>query len=172
MTRRVVVECGREADVLEAVAFGRWPDHAVELVSHAATCGVCADLVEVARALHSDREAACREAPVPAAGMMWWRATIRARADAVRTASRPIGVAQSVAGACAVGLTLGLAGIAWRSIHWADRFGEVATRLATRRVDLTSASTLAMDHALPLVLALAACLVLAPLALYITLADD
>jgi hypothetical protein len=29
-----------------------------------------------------------------------------------------------------------------------------------------------MDHALPLVLALAACLVLAPLALYITLADD
>ena len=170
MTRQVVMECEREADVLEAVAFGRWPDLAAELVTHVAACAVCADLVDVARALHGDREAACREAPVPAAGMVWWRATIRARADAARTASRPITVAQGVAGACAVGLTCGLASIAWRSVHWADRFGDLATRLATDRVDF--ASMLAMEHALPLVLALAACLVLAPLALYITLADD
>lgn len=172
MTAGEIVDCGREADVLEAVAFGRWPDHAAELVTHVAACAVCADLADVARALHDDREAACREAPVPAAGIVWWRATIRARADAARTASRPITVAQGVAGACAVGLTCGLAGIAWRSLHWADRLGELATRLATRRDDLAYASTLAMEHALPLVLALAACLVLAPLALYITLADD
>jgi hypothetical protein len=172
MTRPAIMDCEREADVLEAVAFGRWPDHAAELVRHAASCAVCADLAEVACALHDEREAACREAPVPAAGLVWWRATIRARADAARTATRPIGVAQSVAGACAVGLTCGLAGIAWHSVHWADRFGELATRLATRRVELTSASALAMEHALPLVLALAACLLLAPLALYITLADD
>jgi len=170
MTRRLIMDCGREADVLEAVAFGRWPDHAAELVAHVAACAACADLVVVAGALQNDREAACREAPVPAAEMVWWRATIRARADAARTASRPITVAQGVAGACAVGLTCGLASIAWRSVPWADRFGELATRLATRRVDL--ASTLAMEHALPLVLVLAACLVLAPLALYITLADD
>jgi hypothetical protein len=172
MTGCLIMDCGREADVLEAVAFGRWPDHAAELVAHVATCPACADLVEVARALHDDREAACREALVPGAGMVWWRATIRARADAARTASRPITVAQGVAGACAAGLTCGLAGIGWRSVHWADRFGELATRLATRRGDLTSASMLAMEHALPLVLVLAACLVLAPLALYITLADD
>ena len=78
MTRQGVMECEREADVLEAVAFGRWPDHAADLVTHVAACAVCADLVDVARALHGDREAACREAPVPAAGMVWWRATIRA----------------------------------------------------------------------------------------------
>jgi hypothetical protein len=172
MIRRLIMDCGREADVLEAVAFGRWPDHAAELVAHVAACAACADLVEVAGALQNDREAACREAPVPAAEMVWWRATIRARADAARTASRPITVAQGVAAACAVGLTCGLAGIGWRSVHWADRFGELATRFATRRVDFASASTLAMEHALPLVLALAVCLVLAPLALYITLADD
>jgi hypothetical protein len=172
MIRRVVMDCAREDDVLEAVAFERWPDHAAELAAHVATCACCADLVEVVRALHDDCEAACRKAPVPPAEMVWWRATIRRRADAARTASRPITVAQGIAGACAVGLTGGLAGIAWRSVHWADRFGELATRLATRRVDLTSASTLAMEHALPLVLALAACLVLAPLALYLTLADD
>jgi hypothetical protein len=172
MTWCVVLDCAREDDVLEAVAFGRWPDHAAELSAHVATCADCADLVDVMRALHDDREAACRDAPVPPAEMVWWRATIRRRADAARTASRPITVAQGVAGACAVGLTCGLAGIAWRSVHWADRFGELATRLATERVHLTSASTLAMEHALPLVLALAACLVLAPVALYLTLADD
>jgi len=33
MTGRTIDECGREADVLEAVAFGRWPDHA-ELIAH------------------------------------------------------------------------------------------------------------------------------------------
>jgi hypothetical protein len=88
MTARALVECGREADVLEAVAFGRWPDHAPELVTHVATCAVCADLADVARALHDDRETACREAPVAAAGIVWWRATIRARADAARTVSR------------------------------------------------------------------------------------
>jgi len=31
MTGGAIVECGREADVLEAVAFGRWPDQAGEL---------------------------------------------------------------------------------------------------------------------------------------------
>jgi hypothetical protein len=126
----------------------------------------------VACALHDECEAACREAPVPAAGMVWWRATIRARADAVRTASRPITVAQGIASACAVGLTCSLAGVVSRSAEWVERLGDLAARLATRRLDLASASTLAMEHALPLVLALAACLVLAPLALYITLADD
>ena len=172
MTAQTALDCARENEVLEAVAFGRWPEHAADLVAHAATCAVCADLSAVALALHDEREAACREAPVPASGMVWWRATIRARAEAARTASRPITIAQGAAAACAAGLTCGLAGIAWRSVHWADRLGELAAQLATRRVDLASASTLALEHALPLILALAACLVLAPLALYITLADD
>jgi hypothetical protein len=172
MTRRTATECVREDEVLEAVAFGRWPDHAADLVAHAATCAVCAGLADVACALHDEREAACREALVPASGMVWWRATIRARADAARTVSRPITIAQGIAGACAAGLACGLAGVAWRSVHWADRLGELAAQLTTDRVDLMSASALALEHALPLVLALAACLVLAPLALYVTLTDD
>jgi len=100
-----VIECAREAEVMDAVAFGRWPEHMDEgLTTHAATCTVCGDLVEVVRALHDDRDAACREAPVPAAGMVWWRATIRARAEAARTATQPSTVLQGIAAACAVGL--------------------------------------------------------------------
>src|SRR5204863_325822 len=74
--RAMIAECAREPEILEAVAFGRWPGQCPDLAAHAATCAICADLVEVARALHDDRDALCREAHPPAAGMVWWRATI------------------------------------------------------------------------------------------------
>jgi hypothetical protein len=171
-----VIECAREAEVMDAVALGRWPEHMDEgLTTHVATCAVCGDLVEVARALHDDRDAACREAPVPAAGMVWWRATIRARAEAARTATQPITVLQGIAAACAVGLACGLVSVAWRSIDWTawmDRFGGLVVRLESGGIDIVAVSALATSHALPVLLGLAACLVLAPLVLYITLADD
>jgi hypothetical protein len=168
----MIAECVREADVLEAVALGRWPDRCGELAAHVASCEVCSDLVEVARALHDDRAWLCREAQPPSAGMVWWRATIRARAEAARTAAQPISVLQGIAGACLVGAAAGLATVAWRSIHWMDRIGELAVNLESRRADIASASALATGHGLPILFAVAAGLVLAPLALYFTLADD
>ena len=165
-------ECPREADILEAIAFGRWPDGCGDLSAHAASCEVCADLVEVAVALHDDRAALCREAKPPSSGMVWWRATIRARAEATRTATQPISVLQGIAGACVVGAAAGLVTIAWQSMHWMDRIGELAMRLESRRADIATASTFATGHGLPILVAVAAGLVLAPLALYITLADD
>jgi hypothetical protein len=170
--RQASDECPREADVFEAVAFGRWPAHCADLVEHVSTCPICADVVEVGRALHSDREALCREAQPPAAGMVWWRATIRARADAARTATQPISVLQGIAGACVVGAAAGVVSVAWQSIHWVDRLGDIAVRLASRRADIAAASALAAGHGLPILLALVAGLVLAPLALYFTFADD
>ena len=165
-------ECEREAEVLEAIAFGRWSGQCGPLAAHAASCEVCADLVTVALALHDDRAALCREAQPPAAGMVWWRATIRARADAARTAARPISILQGIAGACMVGAAAGLATAAWRSMHWLDRVGDLAVSLESRRADIAAASALAAGHGLPILIAVAAGLVLAPLALYITLADD
>jgi hypothetical protein len=157
------IECPREQDVLDAVAFGRW-NGGEGLRAHVAACAICADLVEVARALHDDRESVCRDARVPSPGLVWWRATIRARAEAARTAAQPITVWQGIAGACAVGLAGGLAATAWRALH-----GLVSNDVS---IDLAAASSLALQYGLPIMLALGACLVLAPLALYITLADD
>jgi hypothetical protein len=168
----MIPECARESEILEAVAFGRWPGQCGDLAAHAASCAICADLVEVARALHDDREALCREAQPPAAGMVWWRATIRARADAARTVTQPISVLQGIAGACIAGGAAGLVTVAWRSMDWMDRFGDLAAQFQNRRADIATVSTLAGGHGLPLLLAVAAGLVLAPLALYLTLADD
>jgi hypothetical protein len=168
----MTVECAREADVLEAVAFGRWPDQGGELAAHVSACEACADLVDVALALRDDRAALCREAQPPAAGMVWWRATIRARAEAARTAAQPISVLQGIAGACFVGAAAGAATIAWQSMHWLDRIGELAVRLESRRADIAAASTFAAGHGVPILVAVACGLVLAPLAIYLTLADD
>ena len=165
-------ECPRESDLLEAIAFGRWPDGCGDLRAHVASCDICADLAEVAVALHDDRAALCREAQPPSPGMVWWRATIRARAEATRAATQPISVLQGIAGACVVGAAAGLVTLAWQSMHWMDRMGELAMRLESRRADIDTATTFAAGHGLPILIAIAAGLVLAPLALYFTLADD
>ena len=163
-----VIECSRETDVFEAIAFGRLTDAAEpELTAHAASCPVCRDVVTVARALHDDREKACRDAHPPTAGMVWWRATIRARAEAAHTAMQPITWLQGIAGACLAGATAALATIAWRSADAAGRLGDLVSYLAFER-----ASGVGFEHALVMVVGLAACIVLAPLALYFTLADD
>jgi hypothetical protein len=165
-------ECVREADVLEAVAFGRWLQRSGDLATHVSSCEICGDLVEVARALYEDRAALCREAQPPAAGMVWWRATIRARAEAARTATQPISVLQGIAGASLVGVAAGIVTVAWQSVRWLDRIGDLAVGLETRRAEIASATALATGHGLPILVAVAAGLVLAPLALYLTLADD
>jgi hypothetical protein len=168
----VIAECAREEDVLEAIAFGRWPEKCGDLTAHASSCRVCADLVEAARALHDDRAALCREAQLPAAGMVWWRATIRARAEAARAATQPISVVQGIAGACLVGAMAGVVTIAWESMRWLERLGDLAARLESSRIEIASATMLTSGHGMSILVAVAAGLVLAPLALYITLTDD
>jgi hypothetical protein len=159
--------CPREQDIVEAVAFGRWASD-VELRTHADRCSICRDVVVVALALHDDRAVLMREAHPPAAGAVWWRATIRARAEAAHRAMQPMTVVQGIAGACVAGATAALAAAAWRWMEPADRMGDLLLRLAVDR----GAAPFTMDHALLAVAGVAACLVLAPLALYFTLADD
>ena len=155
-------ECPRESDVLDAVASARWPDRArPELVAHVAACPVCADVAIVAQALRGDQDAAWEEASVPPAGQVWWRAEMRARQEAIRAASRPIAIAQSVAAVLVLGLTLVAGGVAW---PWIQRY------LATVRV--TEVSLVASPFVLPLLVALGTLAVVAPVALYLVLSDE
>jgi hypothetical protein len=163
-----MTECPRESEVFEAVAFNRVDD----VRDHLAACAICAEIAKVAGALREDHAEACREAQLPAAGAVWWRATVRARAEAARTAAQPITILQGIAGACGVGFAAALATLAWRSVNWFRRFDDVIVRLDERRDDIAAASALLLQHGLPIMLALAACLVIAPVALYLTLGDE
>ena len=53
------MECDREIEIVEAVTCGRWPAGAdEELQSHATSCPVCMDVVEVVRIGGSHRRGA------------------------------------------------------------------------------------------------------------------
>src|SRR5262245_18292967 len=81
------------------------------------------DPVDIARALRDDYEATCRDAKIPSAGAMYWRASIRARAEAARKVDRPLTVAAGVAAAAVVGAGAAVIGTAWKMMpaewsHW------------------------------------------------------
>src|SRR5688572_5122161 len=95
------MECDREMEIVEAVTCGRWPSGTSdELQAHARTCAVCADVVSVALALVDDRSNGLQVARVPSAGLVWWRAEMRARRDAVTRATRPMRIVEWAALAC------------------------------------------------------------------------
>jgi hypothetical protein len=162
-----MIECPRESDVLDALASKRWP-HRVDrdLVDHVASCGICADVLVVAAAMRDDHDATWREANVPSSGQVWWRAEMRARHEAIRAASRPITFAYIAAASIALAVMAILGWFAWPAIH-----GFVATSLTTS-LRFGQADAVASPLTLPLLVALGAFLVVAPVALYFVLSDE
>jgi hypothetical protein len=158
--------CPHEQAIADLVVAGHRLDESDDaLRAHAAKCGACAETLELARLLQEDQMALCEAAPVPSAGAVWWRATIRARAEAARTAGQPITLLQGIAAATAVGLFVALAGAWWRSAApggiWFERFDELVSRSASVPAALV----------LSLLLVLAACLIVAPIAVFLATAD-
>ncbi len=99
------VECAFEEEVLAAVVESRWPERVdAHLREHAASCAICRDLVEVARAIGEVRDQMPAPVLIPDAGRVWWIAQLRARREAIKEAGRPITAAHVIAFACAVGL--------------------------------------------------------------------
>jgi hypothetical protein len=108
-------ECPREADVLDAVASGRYPARDLEIAAHVAECAVCTDLAVVAAAMAQDDEAAWTDAAPPASELVWWRAQLRARSEAAQAAARPMAIVQGLAAVVAiaalVAVAMGMGGV-------------------------------------------------------------
>ena len=176
------IECAREADVLEAVLRQQldldrpddagWRDEGEDLRRHVEQCEICADVAAVASLLREDRQVARHDVRVPAAGQVWWRAAVRARLDGAHAAARPLTWAQGIAGASAVGVSVGVMGVAWptidRAAGWLGSHAWSVGPATLTIIDLVSA---AVQRSLPFAIAAAAGMVLAPLALYLALSD-
>jgi hypothetical protein len=175
-----VPECPREQDVIAAIVAGKWPRHCdEELREHAAQCRVCGELVELTSLLHLERTAILDEVNVPSAGQVWWRAAIRARLEASQQVARPFSWLFGISVACAVGLAIAIVELLWSPVQqalrsampvsWAISFGVAeATRWLPSWSDLTPLATTGAF----VLLGAAACLLLAPVALYFALSDD
>ena len=102
------VECPREQEVIDAMTTMQWPERcAAELQAHVAACEGCRDLVATVAPLSEAWLENRADAHVPASGMVWWRAQMRARREAASTAARPITVVQAIAGLAGLVLLVG-----------------------------------------------------------------
>lgn len=161
-------ECPRELDVLDAVESRRWPDRAPDAQAHAAVCRDCAELAAVAAALLTDRQVAWDESRVvPSSDVVWWRAQLRARAEAQRLASRPLTVVQAVAGVCSVAVLAAIGSLTLeRSTALALWFvGKLTTMASVATVLPESGLLSVMLHAASLAVGIT--LALVPLAILI-----
>jgi len=114
------VNCGREQEVvggLRSGGLGR------ELLRHVATCSVCSDVVAVTEFLQGEAIIAS-QLPLPDANFIWRKAQLRARREALASATRPIRVFTNlayVASAMAgLWLVIGVAGLPGRLADLGD----------------------------------------------------
>ena len=151
--------CPFEDRVLAAVTSGDWSARADQsLRSHVMDCVTCADLAMVGGLLKDDHRAAVAEANVPSSGQVWWRAQVRARAEAQRAAARPIFIAQAIAAAAIVGLIAAIVSWLWPKVPAAGSLLHAAGAPA----DLGAVAWLAIG----------AWIILAPVALYFVFARE
>jgi hypothetical protein len=168
MSRQTTVydACPHEQAIVDlVVAGGRFEESDDSLRAHVDNCRACAGTLELARLLQDDQQVLCAAAPVPSAGAVWWRATIRARAEAARAAGQPITLLQGITAATAVGLFVALVGAWWRSVAPGDAWFEHVDELVSR------SASVPVPLVLSLLLVVAACVIVAPIAVYLATAD-
>ena len=161
--------CMREQEVVRAVVMRSWPQGAdEELRTHVETCASCVEAVTIATLLGEERDRALHDVHVPAAGQVWWRAALRAHAEAAEAARRPMVWLHGIAGACAAGLGAALIALVWPWVR------EALAWIAAREFDLPDVQPLlaVLRPGVPLALAVLACLVLTPIVVYFALSDD
>jgi hypothetical protein len=168
-----------EAELIEAVVAKAWPERADEdLRFHVAGCATCTAVAELAAAIAAERDAACAEAAIPSSAVVWWRARMRARREAEEQAARPIAAALGVAFVCVVALVVALAPLARGWIGaWMSQLGSLAPDVSVPTLSglwppRDAASWLAAPLPAATIICTIALLVLAPVALYMALADD
>jgi len=115
--------------------LGHFPDAASdELCSHIVECRSCTELVSVESALRADRSRAMASAPVKSAGLVWWRAQLRKREQALVEVGRPLWGAQIFS--AFLGLVMALVFLVWEvkqgsdPLQWIRSAGSVGTILS------------------------------------------
>ncbi len=142
--------CNREGEILKSLRSGRFDP---EQRAHAAGCAACTDLIDVAAAVLDDRRALMRDAQLPGSGLVWWRATMRARQEAARTAMRTARFVQAVL------VMVAVAG------------GLVLIDPKNAAMDVTAILTSMSRFAVP-IFAFVALLILAPVAVYFVVTEE
>jgi hypothetical protein len=161
--------CPREPDVLRAAALG-WHDAARELIAHVQACPRCTDVRAAADLLRRHWLQESQAARVPPAAAMWWRLDRRLRAERVRRAHRVALALQAMVLAAALGAAIAVLEIA---TPWLAGPGRFIVDAAQGTASILAGWPAWRPPWPPAVTwALGAWVLLLPLALYLTLADE
>jgi hypothetical protein len=121
-----------------------------------AECPECGPLVALADQIRREFAHTRQHAHVPTPEIVWWRAQMRAREEAARTAARPIVFTQALAVAALIGLLVSVVGrLTLPALSWTG-FPELPAALPL----------------LPIAIAAAWWLIVAPAALYFAFSRD
>ena len=142
--------CSRTAEVQELLRVGHWPQAAqVELRAHVRGCRKCSEMVLVTPAFGAAKASSMNEARVEPPALVWWRAQLRRKHEAVQRVERPMR-AQMLAVLAVVCVGLGLAfrlsgGVtAWRSWMSAGAEAVVRSGVGSLGLGLLAASVVAL----------------------------
>ena len=142
--------CAKTAEVRELLRLGHWPQAAgAELAEHVSACRRCSEMVLVTQAFGDSKLRSMEEARVEPPALVWWRAQLRRRREAMQRVERPMR-AQMLVVLAVVCVGLGLAfqlsgGVAaWRG--WIHAGAETVARagVASMGLGLVVASALAL----------------------------
>jgi hypothetical protein len=87
--------CPHEAEVQAILRQGHWPEACDrELRRHIQTCRSCSEQLLVLHTFHAARAHAMQAAPIDHPNLLWWRAQLRRRNQALQRVGRPITTAQ------------------------------------------------------------------------------
>ncbi len=119
-------------------------------------CPECGPFVALAERIRCEFADTQHKAPVPTAEIVWWRAQMRAREAAARTAARPIFFTQALAVAALIGLLVSIVGrLTLPVLSW-GAFPPLPTGFPL----------------VPIAIAVACWLIIAPAALYLAFSRD
>ena len=83
--------CVHEKELTALLALGHYPNACPpEIRDHVSTCRSCAELVLVTRAFQTARTQTAAAANLASPGLLWWRAQLRRRNQAVERVGKPI----------------------------------------------------------------------------------
>ena len=138
-------------------------------------CDACAEIAVIAQMFADDRNALAREAQIPSSAIVWWRAQMRSRREAVEAAAQPITWAQGLAVACAAGILVAAIGFFaptfMKALEWA-----MGSSLPQVSLSLPAFGLPEEPFTNPIVVALVAALglsaVVLPVVLYFTFREE
>jgi hypothetical protein len=126
----------------------------------------------VAEAIAAEAALARTEAAPPSSAIVWWRAQMRARQEAARTAERPITIVHGVAIAAGAGLALSFIGTAVAGVRGSSGWVvNVYHSLATAAAPLASLDLTSRWVMVPMTAMLISALI-ATVAAYVIFADE